>query len=276
MARWIVGSVVLMFAVSGAANAQQCGAPLTLPTAPSAQAESAVFTAADMNGAALSGIVWRESCPTNSARSIIYVRVTPTSGTALVCPALANLAVNQNGILYENVGGMAAGGVLPFCQQISTPSTFAVQSAGAPYFDPNQAFTLIYPNGGGTTQVSLSARGAGSSAGSITPTTGIWWGPNESGSGYALDFRHGTLVVTIYSYQAGGAPQWYLASGSVNGNVFTATLDKYVDGQCISCAYKVPTPAGNDGVITITFSSATTATVNLPGGRITHIQLFEF
>ena len=58
------------------------------------------------------------------------------------------------------------------------------------------------------------------------------------------------------------------------GNVFTATLDKYIGGQCISCAYMGPTLVGNDGQITITFTSPTTATVNLPGGRHIGIQRY--
>jgi hypothetical protein len=106
----------------------------------------------------------------------------------------------------------------------------------------------------------------------ITPAIGLWWNPNESGSGYALDFKHGVLVVTIYSYKSTGEPQWYLAAGPVNGNVFTGTLDKYEYGQCISCSYRAASPIGNDGPITITFTSSTSATVQLPDGRVTTIQ----
>jgi hypothetical protein len=107
----------------------------------------------------------------------------------------------------------------------------------------------------------------------ITPQVGLWWNPNESGSGYALDYKHGVLVVTIYSYTTTGAPQWYLASGPLSGSTFTSTLDKYVSGQCIACSYfGRPAAVGNDGAITIVFSSATSATVYLPGGRVTQIQ----
>ncbi len=112
---------------------------------------------------------------------------------------------------------------------------------------------------------------------SVTPQTGLWANMSESGTGYTLDYKHGTLVVAIYAYAANGAAQWYLAVGPVTGNTFTATLDKYVGGQCISCAYQgSPTLTGNDGTITITFSSSTAATVNLPGGRVTHIEPFQF
>ncbi len=108
----------------------------------------------------------------------------------------------------------------------------------------------------------------------IIPVAGVWWNPNESGSGLGLDYQNGTLLVEVYSYLAGGAAQWYLAAGSITNNAFTATLDKYTGGQCISCAYVAPALVGNDGQITITFTSPTTATADLPGGR--HIQIQRF
>ena len=108
----------------------------------------------------------------------------------------------------------------------------------------------------------------------IIPVAGVWWNPNESGSGLGLDYQNGTLFVEVYSYLAGGAAQWYLATGTLTNNVFHATLDKYTGGQCISCAYKAPSTDGNDGDITITFTSPTTATADLPGGRHIPIQRF--
>ena len=111
----------------------------------------------------------------------------------------------------------------------------------------------------------------------FTPVSGLWANPGESGTGYALDFRHGILVVAIYAYQAGGPAQWYLASGPVTDNVFTATLDRYIAGQCISCAYAGrPTLAGSDGTISVRFTSSRSAVVDLPGGRVTTIAPFEF
>jgi hypothetical protein len=99
----------------------------------------------------------------------------------------------------------------------------------------------------------------------LAPQIGLWWNPDEPGSGYALDYKHGVLVVTVYSYTSAGAAQWYLASGPLSGAVFSATLDKYSGGQCIACTLAVkPALVGNDGIITITFSSPTSATVSLP------------
>jgi len=111
----------------------------------------------------------------------------------------------------------------------------------------------------------------------ITPDKGLWWDPTEDGTGYQFDVKHGVLVMTMYTYEAGGHSEWYLAAGPLVSNgaatTFTSTLDKYRGGQCVSCPYTGrPTLAPNDGNITITFTSPTSATVNLPGNRVSHIQ----
>lgn len=110
------------------------------------------------------------------------------------------------------------------------------------------------------------------------PRIGLWGNASESGSGYMMDIQNGIVALTAYSYQASGPSQWYLASGPLtnNGHTFVATLDKYVGGQCISCAYRAASTAGNDGTIAISFQSETLATLSLPGGRTTVIQPFDF
>ncbi len=91
---------------------------------------------------------------------------------------------------------------------------------------------------------------------------------------FGIDYKDGTLVVEVYSYLSDGSSQWYLAAGLLANNVFTGTLDKYTGGQCVSCTYKAPTTVGNDGTIKITFTSATTGTADLPGGR--HIPIERY
>jgi len=136
-----------------------------------------------------------------------------------------------------------------------------------------QTVTVVSDGEGSPQAFQVSGTG---SAGTNTfvPVPGVWWSKTEPGSGFGFDYKDGTLVVELYSYLVGGASQWYLAAGPLTNNVFTATLDKYVNGQCVSCPYKAPALAGNDGTITITFTSPTGATVDLPGGR--HIQIERY
>lgn len=111
------------------------------------------------------------------------------------------------------------------------------------------------------------------------PRTGLWYKETESGDGFNIEIQNGVLVLTVYSYEGSGDSEWYLASGPMtNGNrTFTATLDKYRNGRCISCPYVGrPTLIGNDGVVTINFTSETAATIALPGGRTTAIVPYDF
>ena len=118
--------------------------------------------------------------------------------------------------------------------------------------------------------------GGGAAPLAFIPTTGLWWNPAESGSAYNIQVRRGILIVTMHSYTPVGDQVWYFVVGRLanagGGVTATATLDKYQGGQCASCTYRQPTMIGNDGVMTITFTSPDSATVQLPGGRVTQIQ----
>ena len=137
---------------------------------------------------------------------------------------------------------------------------------------PVSRFGAVFQNR--ATNFAGQSASVGAATAPIVPLAGVWLNPAESGSGFGLDYQNGTLIVEAYSYLAAGGSQWYLAAGPVVNNVFTATLDKYTGGQCISCTFNAPTLAGNDGTITITFTSSTTANVDLPGGR--HIQIQRY
>jgi hypothetical protein len=122
--------------------------------------------------------------------------------------------------------------------------------------------------------------GGGAAPLAFIPVAGMWWNPAESGTGYNIQVQHGTLVATIFAYAGNGDPMWYLIVGSMAnagaGIATTATLDKYRGGQCASCLYRMPSTMGNDGSMTITFSSPTAATVQLNGGRVTQIQPYAW
>jgi hypothetical protein len=119
--------------------------------------------------------------------------------------------------------------------------------------------------------------GAGAAALPFMPDFGLWWNPEESGSGYNLQVRHGVMVVTVFSYAPGGEPVWYYAPGRLaaggGGTVtFSSMLDRYRGGQCAQCPYTPPFAAGSDGAFSIVFASPVSATVYLPGGRTTRIE----
>lgn len=116
----------------------------------------------------------------------------------------------------------------------------------------------------------------GAAALPFTPFNGLWWNPDESGTGYNLQVQHGVMVVTMFSYTAAGEPTWYYAPGRLAGTgtgvTMSSTLERYRGGQCATCAYMHPSAAGSDGTFSIVFDSPASATVQLPGGRTTRIQ----
>jgi len=206
----------------------------------------------------MSGYGYMTPSPTANKRVLIA-----TQGFASLGIVTPDFTV-PNGFLPTNGGTLDYAGVdsVTFAS-LPTDGTTAINRNGA-------MIQNLATNFAGQ---SASVTAAGPPA-AIIPVAGVYYNPNESGSGFGLDYQNGTLVVEVYSYLAGGASQWYLAAGPVVNNVFTSTLDKYTGGQCISCPYVGPTLVGNDGMITITFTSSTTATVDLPGGRHFQIQRF--
>ncbi len=99
----------------------------------------------------------------------------------------------------------------------------------------------------------------------------------KSGSGYNIEVQDGTLVVLVFSYKSNGDSEWYISSGPLtNANAFQGPLNKVRNGQCIGCSYSNPSTVGTDGSISIQFTSEMTATVYLPGGRVTNIQSDNF
>ncbi len=126
--------------------------------------------------------------------------------------------------------------------------------------------------------LAIAALAFAASTSAFTPRTGHWYSAAENGTGYNIDIQDGQMVVTVYSYKTNGETEWYIATGSMTSgqSSFVGTIGKFRNGPCISCAYVTPITAGNDGTITITFQSETSATVSKPGGRVSNIRPLNF
>ena len=242
-----------------------CAVPSALPAAPSAQAQIVQFSGAWAADDKFNATLWREACPADGTTSILYFRVVQTQGVSFICGG--ELQVTQSGTPYD-IRFVQDVSHTAFCDNLPGPTTFVIdQYPDNPQFDNNSALGFAFKGAfNNVYSVALPAFNVGNN--SVTPAVGLWFNPAESGSGYALDVKHGVLVMTGYSYTSSGTPIWYLAAGPIVNSVFTATLDKYAGGQCISCSYRPTAGNGNDGVVSITFSSPTTATMTLPGGRV--------
>ena len=177
------------------------------------------------------------------------------------------------------VGYGEASGAYSTTVDVGSAKTYRVDDLqpGQRYYFSVRAYTGQQSSAwAGEVEVAVLADAPPPSA-SVSPAVGLWDNPSEPGTGFALDFKHGVLVVTVLSYKLDGSAQWYLASGPLAGTTFDARLEKFAGGQCIGCAYAgQPTAGGTDGTIRIVFSSARSATVYLPGGRVSEIRPLQF
>jgi hypothetical protein len=110
------------------------------------------------------------------------------------------------------------------------------------------------------------------------PQPGLWWSPQESGRGYALDPQGDTMVVTTFGYDDSGRMQWYYSDGKLTngGYHWCGTLYRFDFGQPLNGFYMPPTNVGTDGVICMDFNGRVNATLTLPGGRRVAIERQNF
>lgn len=115
------------------------------------------------------------------------------------------------------------------------------------------------------------------SASAFTPENGFWWNPLESGRGWNFEIQDNVLVITAYIYSGDGDPDFYIASGTLDGNsFFEAEFNLVTDGQCLGCPYTAPTVLqGFGGPVTVDFTSETAAVMEWDGVTIP-IQRHKF
>lgn len=112
-----------------------------------------------------------------------------------------------------------------------------------------------------------------------TPESGVWWNPNEPGTGLILDLQDNFLAVSLFVGTPAGTPTWYTATGFLTGNArFDGQLDYFPGAQCIGCGFRAVSPQpGAGGPIRILFDPDDPARATLTiGGRTTQIERFRF
>lgn len=107
-------------------------------------------------------------------------------------------------------------------------------------------------------------------ADAIQPESGWWWNQAESGRGFTIEVQNNTLFMAGYLYDQSGAPVWYTASGPYDhtASSFTGQLVAFRGGQCLTCAYRPPSPDFTPGNVTLRFTGTTAGTLTWPGGTI--------
>jgi hypothetical protein len=115
-----------------------------------------------------------------------------------------------------------------------------------------------------------------------TPESGIWWNPNESGSGYVIEIQDNFMALGYYGGDAQGHATWWTSAGFLTGNALfdTKRLDRTSGSQCIGCPYTgfPQVLAGDGGTVTVRFdpNDNTKATLTWSNGRTVQIQRQQF
>lgn len=83
------------------------------------------------------------------------------------------------------------------------------------------------------------------------PEPGHWYNPDQSGSGFTLEFQGGRMTGYYFGYDAQGDPEWYLMNklltrSETPGVMWEAEVKpkRYTGGNCLGCSY-LP----NDGFV---------------------------
>jgi hypothetical protein len=112
---------------------------------------------------------------------------------------------------------------------------------------------------------------------SFAPETGWWWAPSEPGNGYAIEVQGTVLMLGIAHFDAGGAPRWSLAIGTmISPHIFETNATSFDGGQALGQTYRAPTTSSDSGRLSIVFQDARHATLYLPGGRAIQIERFQY
>jgi len=93
--------------------------------------------------------------------------------------------------------------------------------------------------------------------------SGLWWNPNESGWGLSLTQRGAIMFMAWYTYDAGGAPIWYVMSNCVVvGNGCSGTIFSVSGGRPLTVPWGNPTlNVGTAGQGSFAFSDANNGTL---------------
>ena len=136
--------------------------------------------------------------------------------------------------------------------------------------------------------IALAAAMAFAPARAYTPESGVWWNPEEPGSGLQIEVQDNFISVFGYAYDEDGFPLFVTAQGFLsddatrfasNATPDGSWLTTFFGGQCIGCPYPGFPDAdiGAEGPIVIQFDPFDPTRAELTwGGRTVDIERYQF
>ncbi|AEF87682.1 hypothetical protein DelCs14_0643 [Delftia sp. Cs1-4] len=112
------------------------------------------------------------------------------------------------------------------------------------------------------------------------PSNGTWVVTSElngkPGRGLAIDAQNGNLVMQMYAYERTGEPSFYLTTGALSNNRFSAPLIRYKGGRYLGSGPMSGTEDRNMGQVSMRFTSGVSGFITLPGEQEVAISRFNF
>ena len=130
-------------------------------------------------------------------------------------------------------------------------------------------------NSGCTVSASGTTDVLGTLAADVTPQTGWWWNPAESGRGFFIEKHGSNLFMAGYFYENDGRATWFSAAGPVTGSTFSGDMIAYRAGQTLTGTYASPSTTASPGRVSLAFTAADSATMTWPGGTVA-LSRFQF
>ncbi len=111
----------------------------------------------------------------------------------------------------------------------------------------------------------------------VTPQTGWWWNPAESGRGFAIEQQSNTIFFAAYLYRDDGSAVWHTAvmEEKADGQ-YEGELEEFQNGQTLTGEYVKPESIAGPGKIVLNFTDNTNGSLTLPSGTVIPISRFRF
>lgn len=107
------------------------------------------------------------------------------------------------------------------------------------------------------------------------PEAGLWYNPDQSGSGFTFEFQKGVMAGYYYGYNAEGEPEWYLVSGTLVESETPGVMwevetepQRFSGGNCLGCPYQAPSDPEALPAIRIEFLQRAYARITLSDDSI--------
>ena len=100
----------------------------------------------------------------------------------------------------------------------------------------------------------------------VLSKTGFWVVPGQTGGAISIEIQGSHLAIGWGEYNESGLATWLFSDGKMSSaTTYSGILYRFGGGSCFDCPYSPPTSQTNEGTISITFTSNTTATLNAFG-----------